>query len=72
MKRTKAQVNDNRRYSRQVNKAFKGKTIARVDTSSCNMWKFHFTDGSIIEVETEAIGLGLYGFALVPQTELLV
>ena len=68
-RKIKEQVSDDRRYSRRINRVFKGKTIEHVDTRMCNMWKFHFTDGTIVEAETEAIGYGLYGFALVPPTK---
>lgn len=41
---------------------FVGKTIKKVDKSSCNVWYFHFTDGSITMVEVESTGIpNLYG-----------
>lgn len=35
----------------RVLEAFKGKTIALVDTECVNMWTFYFTDGTFIELE---------------------
>ncbi len=32
---------------------FVGKTIKRVDTSACNIWRFFFTDGSAIAIEAD-------------------
>lgn len=49
---------------------FKGKTIRRVDTKACNVWYFHFDDGSVVYIEVEAMGApGLYG--LVAREELI-
>lgn len=41
---------------------FVGKTIKKVDKRAVNTWYFHFTDGTITEVEVEATGIpNLYG-----------
>jgi hypothetical protein len=34
-------------------KFFEGKTIKMIDTGSCNVWKFYFTDGTTIELWSE-------------------
>jgi hypothetical protein len=57
--------------TKSVTSQFKGKTIKRVDsTTVCNMWTFHFTDGTKIGVETEGIGMGLWGLTIVPASDL--
>lgn len=43
---------------------FAGKTIKHVDTRACNVWTFHFTDGTKLAIETEHIGHGLYGMVV--------
>lgn len=32
---------------------FAGKTIKRVDTRACNIWRFYFTNGTSIAIEAE-------------------
>jgi hypothetical protein len=32
---------------------FVGKTIARIDTRACNLWRFFFTDGTAIAIEAD-------------------
>jgi len=64
------QSKEEKLLSRRVSRKFKGKTIKRVDTTACNMWIFYFTDGTEAAIETEAVGHGLYGFALVPNSDL--
>jgi hypothetical protein len=32
---------------------FVGKTIQRIDTTACNVWRFYFTDGTAIAIEAE-------------------
>lgn len=44
-----------------VNKLFKGKTIESVDDSTMNVWRFHFTDGTVQSVWAEC-GSGDYDF----------
>ena len=41
-----------------------GKTIARINCSTCNYLEIHFTDGSFIALEVENLGHGLYGFVI--------
>lgn len=40
---------------------FVGKTIKRIDTRSCNIWRFFFTDGTAIAIEVEAVAPMVYG-----------
>ncbi len=40
---------------------FVGKTIERIDADSVNVTRFYFTDGSVVEIEVEAMGHGVYG-----------
>ena len=37
---------------------FVGKTIKRVDTKSCNIWRFFFTDGTAIAIEADTMWTG--------------
>jgi len=55
-----------------INSMFKDKTIKSVNTRASNMWVFYFTDGTRQAIETEHVGIGLYGFALVPESDLMV
>ena len=44
---------------------FAGKTIKRVDSSADNIWRFHFTDGSAVAIESEIFSAGgSYGSGL--------
>lgn len=36
-----------------VSADFVGKTIAEVDTSACNLWRFRFTDGTAVAIEAD-------------------
>lgn len=45
---------------------FVGKTIKRIDTSACNIWRFLFTDGTAIAIEAECHSTG-YGYLPVMQ-----
>lgn len=42
-------------------KSFEGKTIQRINTSAVNVTQFYFTDGTMVELEVEAVAPGLYG-----------
>ena len=42
-----------------------GKTIESVDYSACNMKLITFTDGSKLQLDTEAVGFGIVG--IVPR-----
>jgi hypothetical protein len=44
-----------------VSAFFNGKTIRSVDTSACNVWVFHFTDGTDVSIEVEARGWSVFG-----------
>lgn len=52
--------------TRMVNDNFAGKTIQRVDAQAINAWTFHFTDGTQVILETEAVfpSMGLYGIGM--------
>jgi len=45
----------------EINTRFAGKTISRVEIASLDYWIFHFTDGSQVTVETQAMGMGITG-----------
>jgi hypothetical protein len=32
---------------------FVGKTITRIDTRACNVWRFYFADGTAIAIEAD-------------------
>lgn len=40
---------------------FVGKTIDRIDTRACNVWRLFFADGSAIAIEVAAVAPGVYG-----------
>ena len=42
-------------------KMFVGKTIESVDCRAVNILRFYFTDGTAIALETDAVGIGIYG-----------
>ena len=43
---------------------FVGRTIKRVDSGACNIWRFEFEDGGIVAIEVDALGHGLYGLTI--------
>lgn len=43
---------------------FVGKTVASVDTRACNVWTFHFSDGTSTAIEVEAVAPGVYGLVM--------
>ena len=45
-------------------KDFVGRTIKRVDSSACNIWRFEFEDGGSVALEVDALGHGLYGLVV--------
>lgn len=46
-------------HRRPVRRDFEGKTIKRFVRSADNIWRFKFTDGSSIAIQSETFGPGL-------------
>jgi hypothetical protein len=58
-------IRPSKRKQNLNNKLFVGKTVKEVDSTAVNCCIFHFTDGTSVMIETEAVmpTLGLYGLS---------
>jgi hypothetical protein len=50
-------------HRRPRKKDFEGKTIRRFVRTADNIWKFYFTDGTSLAIQSETFGFGPYPLA---------